>query len=282
MSALRVGAPMWAHKGWQGRFLPDKLERGQQLRLYATWCTAVEGNTTFYGLPSQSTVESWATETPTSFRFVFKVPKVITHDRRLRDITAPMREFLTTIEPLGERAALLSLQLPASFSPNDIELLDRFLARMPESRRCGVEVRHPAFFGPAAPLLTAVLERHHAEWITFDTTTLFDRPPTSPAEQDGWDKKPRLPRTAVAIGPEPVVRYVGRDDIDATIAGWQPWVPVMQQWLAEGRTPTFFLHTPDNDAALGLARQFHDQVRSLVPDLAPLPDPVADSGDTLF
>ena len=44
---LRVGCPMWAHKPWQGRYLPEKLGRGEQLSAYATWCNAVEGNTTF-------------------------------------------------------------------------------------------------------------------------------------------------------------------------------------------------------------------------------------------
>lgn len=274
---------MWAHKAWQGRFLPAGLGRGEQLAAYTSWCTAVEGNTTFYGLPTERSIASWAESTPETFRFVFKVPKVVSHDRRLRDITEPMREFLTRIGPLGVRAELLSLQLPASFAPTDLDLLDRFLARMPSTHRCGVEVRHPRFFeADVAAGLESLLERHGSEWITFDTTTLFGAAPGSAAEQDGWDKKPRLPRTVVAVGPEPVVRYVGRDDIEATVAGWQVWVPVMQRWLSEGRTPTFFLHTPDNDAALGLARQFHDEVRAGAPALAPLPDPLIERAETLF
>jgi hypothetical protein len=45
-------------------------------------------------------------------------------------------------------------------------------------------------------------------------------------------------------------------------------------WLAEGRSPTVFIHTPDNDEALRLARQFHDEVRAECKvDVAPLPEP---------
>src|SRR5688572_3557909 len=64
---LRVGCAMWAHKAWQGRFLPDGMRRAEQLPAYATWCTAVEGNTTAYGLPSPTTVAAWAEETPPDF-----------------------------------------------------------------------------------------------------------------------------------------------------------------------------------------------------------------------
>ena len=72
---------MWAHKGWQGRFLPGGSRGSTQLRAYATWCTAVEGNTTAYGLPSPATVAAWAADTPDGFRFLFKLPQVITHRR---------------------------------------------------------------------------------------------------------------------------------------------------------------------------------------------------------
>jgi len=88
----------------------------------------------------------------------------------------------------------------------------------------------------------------------------------------------------VAIGDHPVVRYLGRDDIDTTVAGWQPWIPVVAGWLAEGRHPTVFIHTPDNDEALGLARRFHDDVRAVATvDVAPLPTPTeAPPPATLF
>ena len=275
---------MWAHKAWQGKYLPEKLGRHEQLGAYASWCTAVEGNTTFYGLPSREAVRTWARAAPDDFRFVFKLPRTITHDRRLRDAERELREFLGVIEPLGERARTLSVQLPGSFGPNDLGVLRSFLAGLPTSHRYGVEVRHPAFFQPGATSerLEVLLAEHRAEWISFDTTTLFSAPAASPAEQEGWAQKPRLPRRATALGDEPVVRYVGRDDVDATVAGWQVWLPVVARWLREGRRPTFFVHTPDNDESLPLARRFHDQVRALVPELDPLPDPIDAAPPTLF
>jgi uncharacterized protein YecE (DUF72 family) len=275
---------MWAHEAWQGRYLPERLGRVEQLRAYATWCNAVEGNTTFYGVPSPASTRRWADATPSTFRFLFKLPRTITHERRLRRCGAELAAFLGVLEPLGARASTLSVQLPASFGPDELAVLDRFLRDAPTDRRWAVEVRHPAFFdgGPAGTALASLLRERGAEWTSFDTTVLFSAPPTSAAELDGWEKKPRLPRRTVAIGTEPVVRYVGRDDPDATVAGWADWVGVVSSWLREGRRPTFFVHTPDNDEALGLARRFYDEVRAVVPELAPLPTPVDPSPGTLF
>jgi uncharacterized protein YecE (DUF72 family) len=276
-AVLRVGCAMWAHKGWQGRDLPDRLRRTAQLPAYATWCTAVEGNTTAYGLPSPATVAAWAAEAPAAFRFLFKLPQVITHQRRLRDAGAELREVVDLLAPLGERAEVLAVQLPAGFGPGDLGALAAFLARAPVDHRYAVEVRHPAFFdgGSAGRALAGLLADRDAEWTVFDTTTLFARPPTSDAEREAWAAKPRLPRRTAAVGDRPVVRYLGRDDVDATVAGWRPWVPVVAGWLAEGRSPTMFVHTPDNDEALALARRFHDEVRAeaAVP-VDPLPTPI--------
>jgi uncharacterized protein YecE (DUF72 family) len=276
---------MWAHKGWQGRFLPGG-SRGAQLGAYATWCTAVEGNTTAYGLPSPATVATWAAEAPAEFRFLFKLPQAITHQRRLRNADAELAEVVDLLAPLGERAETLAVQLPASFGPGDLGVLSAFLARAPATHRYAVEVRHPDFFddGPGERSLARLLADRGAEWSTFDTTTLFARPPTSDAEREAWAAKPRLPRRAIAVGHRPVVRYLGRDDVDATVAGWQPWVPVVAGWLAEGRSPTVFVHTPDNDEALSLARRFHDDVRAATTvDVAPLPEPtVTAPPPTLF
>src|SRR4051794_34657867 len=95
---------MWAYKAWQGLHFPAHLARREQLGVYASWSNAVEGNTTFYGLPAPRTVASWAAEAPDGFRFVFKLPRAITHEHHLRDVAADHRQFLERIAPLGDRA----------------------------------------------------------------------------------------------------------------------------------------------------------------------------------
>ena len=281
---LAVGCAMWSYAPWQGRFLPGPLSPRERLHAYATWCNAVEGNTTFYATPALDTVRSWAEQTAPDFRFVLKLPKVITHERRLADVAEPLRAFLAAIEPLGPRVHALWIQLPPSFSPADLGALAGFLRRLPPEYRYCVEVRHRAFF--ADPRWEQQLERTlgdvGAEWVPFDTTVLFASPPVTAAEREAWRNKPRVPRRSKALTGFPVVRSLGRDDAARTVAGWQPWLGVVAGWLREGRSPTVFIHTPDNVDALELARRFHADVRARVPEVEPLPEPIPAGPATLF
>src|SRR6201986_1464374 len=223
---LHVGCAMWTYAPWQGRYLPVSRSSRDRLRAYATWCNAVEGNTTFYATPALDTVKSWAEQTTPDFRFILKLPKQITHERRLADVDDPLRTFLAAVEPLGRRAHALWIQLPPSFSPADLGALAGFLRRLPRQYRYCVEVRHRDFFDdpPSGQLLERVLATIGPEGAAMDTTVLFGSPPSSDAEREAWTKKPRLPRRSRALTSSPVVRYIGRDDAARTVAGWQHWV----------------------------------------------------------
>ncbi len=230
---------MWSYAPWQGRFLPRSTSPRDRLSAYASWCNAVEGNTTFYATPGLDTAKSWAEQTTPDFRFLLKLPRAVTHKRRLVNADEPLRAFLAAAEPLGPRAHALWIQLPPSFSPADLGTLAGFLGGLPREHRYCVEVRHRAFFEDprAGQGLERTLGAAGAEWLTFDTTTLFDGSPASAAEREAWTKKPRLPRRTRALTANPVVRYIGRDDTARTVAGWQPWLGVVAGWLREGRSP---------------------------------------------
>ena len=154
---------------------------------------------------------------------------------------------------------------------------------MPRDRQYCAEVRHPTFFidQQAAQQLERVLGTVGAEWVPFDTTVLFDGLPTSDAEREAWRNKPRVPRRTRALTDRPIVRYIGRDDPEHTAAGWQPWADTVTGWLREGRSPTIFIHTPDNVGSLDLARRFHADVRARLPEVDPLPEPLTPPA-TLF
>src|ERR1700748_2717913 len=185
---LHIGCAMWSYPAWNGRYLPRSLGPKDRLRAYATWCNAVEGNTTFYATPSLDTVASWAGQTSEDFRFILKLPKVVTHERHLADVGEPMRAFLNAVEPLGPRAHALWIQLPPSFGPADLGTLAGFLRRLPREHRYCVEVRDRAFSTDqrAEQQLERVLGVIGAEWVPFDTTVLFGTPPQSTAEREAW------------------------------------------------------------------------------------------------
>jgi uncharacterized protein YecE (DUF72 family) len=237
---------------------------------------AVEGNTTFYATPTSNIVRRWAEQAHPGFRFVFKVPRTITHDRRLRDVHDLLTPFLTLLEPLTSNIGALTFQLPASFAPIDLPVLDSLLAQLPRDPwRWSVELRHPAFFeSPERDVADKLLARHSVERVLLDSRPLYARPPMSEAGRQTWGKKPRIPALTDAITNEPIVRIIGSDHPDVTMAGLRDWHPIVADWLTDGRNPTVFVHTPDNLDTPALARGFHDAVRLLVPDPAPLPDPL--------
>lgn len=273
--SLHVGCPMWAHRPWVGRYLPTATHQGRELEAYGHLLNAVEGNTTFYALPSADTVARWAGQVDESFRFVFKVPRVVTHDRRLRDVDHLVASFVDLLVPLGGRVGGLTFQLPASFGPTELDAIDTVLARAPHGVRWSVEVRHPDFFDdPARADLERVLARRGAERVLLDSRALFSQAPRSDAGREAWEKKPRVPTLTEPLGVEPIVRFIGSDDADVTDAALAEWVPIVAGWIDEGRVPTFFVHTPDNLDSPELARQFHAAVRQLRPTIPALPEAV--------
>src|ERR1700704_6509692 len=101
---LYLGAPIWANKAWVGTFFPEGTRQREFLSLYSRRLNTVEGNTTFYGIPSAETVTRWRDETPPGFKFCLKFPKAITHERRLRDAEVETAEFADRLRLLDDRA----------------------------------------------------------------------------------------------------------------------------------------------------------------------------------
>lgn len=271
---LRVGCAMWAHKPWVGRYLSGT---GRDLAEYATWCNAVEGNTTFYAVPSAQTVQRWAEQAPEDFRFAFKVPRTVTHEQRLhhgahRDLAA----FLRTIAPLGDRIGPVQLQLPPSFGPDLLPQLQAFVVGLPTSHDWVVELRHPAFFdgGAAHRAVDEALAHAGVGRVVLDTRPLCAAAVTSAAAAQERRTKPRLPVVTDVMGTAPVVRVIGGDDVDGAVRGLLAWADPVEAWLGDGRRPFVFAHQPENRDSPALARRFHAAVAERVRGVRPLPEPV--------
>lgn len=275
---------MWTNAAWPGRSIPKQTSKGQELATYGALVHAVEGNTTFYALPTIDVAQRWADATPDNFRFMFKFPKAVTHERKLRDCADEVSNFFTVLEPCFHKMSPVAIQLPASFGPDALSVLERFILNQPRNVRFGVEVRHLDFFdgGANEHALNDMLYRVGADRIIMDTRAVFAGPRVTAAEHDAFENKPRVPVRAVATSDAPVVRFIGQTSPTANPEFWAPWVTTVARWIEDGRSPTVFLHTPDNAAALDLARQFYDEVRAQVPALDPQPDPPPLDSPTLF
>jgi uncharacterized protein YecE (DUF72 family) len=59
-------------------------------------------------------VKSWYKKTPEHFRFTAKFPKVITHDKRLKNADKELEYFFNAINPIYDKTLALLFQLPPS------------------------------------------------------------------------------------------------------------------------------------------------------------------------
>ena len=115
------------------------------LGFYAGRFPAVEVNNSFYRIPAERVLASWAEQVPESFRFVLKASRRITHNARLRDEDGSLEYFLRAINPLGNRLGPTLFQLPPTFKKNT-ERLHGFLTRLPRYWRAAIEFRHGSWF----------------------------------------------------------------------------------------------------------------------------------------
>src|SRR6476620_9198879 len=90
--AVYVGCAGWSiPKEHAGRFPAG----GSHLERYAGRFNAVEINSSFYRPHRPETYARWAASVPESFQFAVKIPKEMTHTRRLRDVADPLARFLS-------------------------------------------------------------------------------------------------------------------------------------------------------------------------------------------
>lgn len=127
---------------------------GTHLERYARVFDCVEVNSTFYRSHRASTYARWAASVPGDFRFALKLPKEITHVRRLVDCAEPLERFLDESASLGAKRDVLLVQLPGRFA-FDAPLVHAFftLVRERYGGRLACEPRNPSWFAPDADAL---------------------------------------------------------------------------------------------------------------------------------
>jgi uncharacterized protein YecE (DUF72 family) len=176
-SDVRIGTAGWSiPRPVSARFPADQ----SLLHRYATRFSAVEINSSFYRPHRRSTYSRWAESVPTGFRFSVKIPKLITHERRLVGVGSPLDEFLDEATCLGATLGCLLVQL-APKHELDRRAAARFFAML--RRR---------YDGPV------VLEPRNVTWFTAEAAQLMAdhrvaRVAADPArvpeaaEPGGWD-----------------------------------------------------------------------------------------------
>lgn len=114
---------------------------------YAHQLPAVEINSSFYRAHRPATYARWALSVPPGFKFAVKMPREITHTRRLTDVSEPIGRFLDEVETLGPTLGPLLVQFPPSLQYDNL-VAERFFATLRGrfSGHVACEPRHASWF----------------------------------------------------------------------------------------------------------------------------------------
>jgi uncharacterized protein YecE (DUF72 family) len=219
---LYLGASGWSYADWEGTVYSEGLPAGSRLAEYANRYATVEIDSTFYGTPRRSTVQKWREVVPEGFLFAAKFPQEVTHEKKLSNAEKPAENFVRTMEELGDKLGPLLVQLPPSFTVDEMDVLERFLEALPGGFRYAVEVRHRSWVRSDLPDL---LREHSA------ALTLVDYP--------------RMPRMEEVTADFAYIRWLGdrrefpsghthlKKDRDEDLQWWSGFV---DSALAEDKT----------------------------------------------
>ena len=192
---VRIGISGWTYKPWRGVFFPENLPQRRELPYAALRFRSIEINGTFYSLQRPQYFARWAEETPEGFVFAVKAPRYITHILRLKEIEAPLANFLASgLLALGAKLGPILWQFPPTFRFDEVRM-ETFLSLLPadtvaagvvasrhEARMDGralteadaqrplrhaIEIRHASF---ACPAFVEMLRAHAIALVCADTS----------------------------------------------------------------------------------------------------------------
>lgn len=144
MSNLLFGTSGWSYKEWVGPFYEESKKK---LSYYTKFFQTTEINSTFYRYPTRSTVYGFYRTSPEGFKFSTKLPRLITHEKKLNPdlkVENDLLRFLELMQPLkaSQKLGAILIQLPPSFVfERDHENLASFLALLPRDIDFAVEFR---------------------------------------------------------------------------------------------------------------------------------------------
>lgn len=234
---VRLGAARWVDPGFVGKIYPPGTRGLKALQRYVEQFDCIELNATFYGV-DRDRIRIWTQQAPESFRFAPKVPRSITHDRRLRDVAGLVDDWIEALQGFGDRLGHTWLLLPEDFAAHDggfdrlRDVLERLVERVPTA----VELRDPSWFGPAR---SAVFSMCHDLGVSTILTDVAGRRDVAHME----------PTTDTFL-----LRFVGNRLHHTDRPRLDAWVERLAHWFELGlREVQIWLHQPEDHLVVELA-----------------------------
>jgi uncharacterized protein YecE (DUF72 family) len=173
---LVIGTAGWSIPAKDRERFPGE---GSALERYSARFAGVEINSSFHRSHRASIWQRWAESVPPGFRFAVKAPKTITHAAKLVDCGDLLELFLEETRPLGDKLAVILVQLPPKLAFEPALAGDFFgLLGTSAAARIACEPRHPSWFEADAD---ALLVRHRIARIAADPAVV-----PAAASPGGW------------------------------------------------------------------------------------------------
>jgi uncharacterized protein YecE (DUF72 family) len=261
-----IGCPMWGYKEWVGNFFPAHTAAKDFLRFYSQRLPVVEGNTVFYALPSSETITRWCHETPSTFRFCPKVSRSISHEAQLENCKDQTLFFVERMRGLGTRLGPIFLQLPPTFGPPRLPILEAFLTSWPKDVQLAVEVRHADFYLEQHALrVNTLLSQHNVARVMMDTRPLRIGPKEEQQQLQARERKPDLPLQITTTTNFTFLRYIGHPRPEVNDPLLDQWSLQIAQWLKQGTTVYVFCHCPFEKHSPGICADLYQRVKAVAP-----------------
>src|SRR5436309_7924771 len=144
---LRIGCSGWRYDDWLGGFYPKGTPKSDYLNLYSGVFDSVEVDSSFSRNPGPATTKGWYKSTPPGFLFSMKMPRRITHEKKLKDVAENLGWFYTSAKELREKAGPLVAQLPPSIKfDSHWALMKDFVKAFEMKYPHAIEFRHKSWF----------------------------------------------------------------------------------------------------------------------------------------
>jgi uncharacterized protein YecE (DUF72 family) len=172
----RIGTAGWTIPRTVAEHFPAE---GSGLERYAALFSCAEINSSFHRSHRESTWARWAESVPDGFAFSAKLPKEITHKRRLVDCEGIIAASVAEMRPLAGKLHVLLVQLPPSLA-FDAAAAGPFFAALRNMWEGGLacEPRHASWFEAEAE---ALLVRHRIARVAADPAIV-----EAAARPGGW------------------------------------------------------------------------------------------------
>jgi uncharacterized protein YecE (DUF72 family) len=232
-----VGCSGFMYKHWKNVFYPDKLPQKKWFEYYCTEFDTLELNVTFYRFPNETMYHSWYNRSPSGFLFSVKVPRLITHYKKLKDAESLITQFYdVTVNGLKEKLGCILFQFPPLF-PYSLENCDRILSSV-------------------NPELNNVVEFRHASWWNEDAFNFFKKNKIIFCGMS----HPFLPETIIKTAATLYFRFHGNNQLYSSLYQEKELLSFLKNFESAGAKKAFIYFNNDiNASAIYNGRFFRNE-----------------------